>query len=61
MCARGYCGEIPGIQGIPKGYQGQSKENTGYSGASPTEDGQGGVKLEWQDNNTKQVRLKGDG
>ena len=61
MCVRSNCGEILEIHGILKGCRGQSRENTSYSGASPTEDGQGGAEPEWQDSSTKQVRLKGDG
>ena len=33
----------------------------GYSRASPIEDGQGGVKPEWQDSSIEQVRFKGNG
>ena len=53
MCVWGYCEKILGIHDILKGYRGQSRENTGYSGASPIEDGQGGAKPEWQDSSTK--------
>ena len=61
MRIQSHCGEVLGIHGIPKRYKGQSRESAGYNGASPTKDGQGRAKLEWQDSNIKQVRLTGDG
>ena len=60
MCIRSHCKKVPGIHGIPKRYRGQSRERTGYNGASPTKDGQGDAKLEWQDSSIKQVHLTGD-